>query len=742
MYNKSNQPTTSIQRAHSKHPFNVYLTAGEYLKAIGTQDGYFPDFGHHIANEMGGVWLHPIKLLDGFWLRVTDLDRNISVWSKADEYVSYPWGNTFHYDHGLGHIPVSIQRTQFAPESEKGLITHYDIHNYAQSPTRLKLELVVRTDLRPVWFSDEIGIHDGARDIVEARTNRLMQAKDCDHDWYTMIGTDLPGESYEIGEQLFGPEFTSGNGCGMKFETTVTLQQNERLSFHLFVAGSYESQQECDQSYNTIVDDHERLLMEKKSAYDAIRNRADLTIEGESTFNDIFAWVKWNNQWLVQKVDGVGRGLTAGSPHYPWWFGCDNSYSLQGVLAIGDHELAKDTMRILLDHSKRHNGNGRIVHEITTMGAVSNPGNTQETAHYICMVWDMYRWTGDKEILQENYEYCMQGMDWLLQEMDHDGDLFPSGYGIIEIAGLNMELIDSAVYTAKAMQSLVQMSLEMGDSEKATFYEQLAERPIEAINTTFWNEEQQLYADAVAPKKDVLSKAEYLVSMAEENGIEGYREYLEQQLDRVQDEDVDQGWLINKNWVISTPMEAGIADRDKGESAIRHMRNTDFIGEYGSYLSGTFQQGTMTISTGVHAVAEAMYGDVDVALDLLRKMNGSFSKVLPGSMSEMSPDYGCVVQAWTVYALMVPTIVHFIGVQPEAHRRKVTIAPKIPTDWHGKSIQLDRLRIGDEWLDILLKVEKGQLAMSVKNESELDIHIVWNGNMHQSSNAVIEITMN
>lgn len=730
-----------MQRLSSKHPFNVYLTAGEYIKAIGTQDGYFPDFGHHVANEMGGVWLHPIKLLDGFWLRVTDLDRNISVWSKADEYVTQPWGNIFHYDHGLSHIPVSIQRNQFAPELEQGLITHYNIHNYSSKIIRLKLELVVRADLRPVWFSDEVGTIDGARDLVEARSTRLMHAKDCDHDWHVMVGTDLPGESYEIGEQLFGPEFTSGNGCGMKFETTVTLQKDERLSFHLFVAGSYESLQHCEQSYNTIVQDHERLLIEKKSKYEAIRKRVELSIEGESSFNDIFAWVKWNNQWLVQKVDGVGRGLTAGSPHYPWWFGCDNSYSLQGVLAIGDHELAKDTMRILLDNSKRHNGNGRIIHEITTLGAVSNPGNTQETAHYICMIWDMYRWTGDKVMLQDNFEYCLQGMDWLLNEMDPDGDLFPSGYGIIEIAGLNMELIDSAVYTAKAMQALVQMSLEMGEAEKARHYEQLAERTILGINTIFWNEEQHLYADAVAPKKDILSKVEYLVSLAEQNGIQGYREYLEQQLARVQDENVDQGWLINKNWVISTPMETGIADRDKGESAIRHMRNADFIGPYGSYLSATFQQGTMTISTGVHAVAEAMYGDVDVALDLLQRMNGSFSKVLPGSLNEMSPDYGCAVQAWTVYALMVPTIIHFIGVQPEAHRRKVTIAPNIPTAWHGKSIQLNRVRVGDAWLDIQLKVENGQVDVKVNNESQLDIHIVWNANTYQSTDSDIAIRL-
>ena len=33
---------------------------------VGHQDGSFPELGWHIAGEMGGIWDHPIKLMDGF----------------------------------------------------------------------------------------------------------------------------------------------------------------------------------------------------------------------------------------------------------------------------------------------------------------------------------------------------------------------------------------------------------------------------------------------------------------------------------------------------------------------------------------------------------------------------------------------------------------------------------------------------------------------------------------------------
>lgn len=725
----------------SRHPFNVYLNAGEYIKVNGTQDGYFPDFGHHLTNEMGGVWLHPIKLLDGFWLRVTDLDREISVWSKSDTFENFPWGSRFTYDHGLGHIPVEIQRTQFAPESGKGFIVHYEIHNYADRETRLNLDLLARTDLRPVWFSEEIGVKDGQEDTAQILSPRTVLAKDCDHEWYALVGTDLPGDSVEVSQHLYGPEFTSGNGTGMKFATTVSLAAGERVSFHLFIAGSYFSREDCERTYTNLSASYESLLAEKQALYEQIALRADLEVEGEDRLNEAFKWVKWNNQWLVQNVDGIGRGLTAGSPHYPWWFGCDNTYSLQGVLAIGDQQLVRDTMRLLKQKSQEVNGNGRIVHEITTMGVVANPGNTQETAHFIAFVWEMFRWIGDLELLREYYSDCVQGLHWLLEEMDPDGDLLPSGYGIIEIAGLNMELIDSAVYTVKAVEALMHMSAVLEERENYEQYSALYQRIRRIVEDMYWSEEASLYTDAVAAKKDIVPKVDYMVSLAEKHGISGYREYIEDMLARQTDEEQERGWLLNKNWVIVTPMEAGIADPDRAQRALASMRNDEFIGEYGTYLAGLYKQGMMTISTGAHAVAEATYGNGDAALDLLNRMQRSFSMVLPGSMSEMSPDYGCAVQAWTIYAMAVPIIRHFFGIKPEAYRQHVRLEPVIPAAWEGKQLKLRQVQIGEAVFDVSLRMSAERLIVEIENPAGWNFTIAWNGQTIESSEKRIHLEL-
>ena len=74
---------------HGKTKTGGYITAGDRVYLIGTQDGLFPDIGHHVKGEMGGLWLHPIKLLDGFWAKVTDTSNNNSKWlSDAAEFVN------------------------------------------------------------------------------------------------------------------------------------------------------------------------------------------------------------------------------------------------------------------------------------------------------------------------------------------------------------------------------------------------------------------------------------------------------------------------------------------------------------------------------------------------------------------------------------------------------------------------------------------------------------------------------
>lgn len=121
-------------------------------------------------------------------------------------------------------------------------------------------------------------------------------------------------------------------------------------------------------------------------------------------------------------------------------------------------------------------------------------------------------------------------------------------------------------------------------------------------------------------------------------------------------------------------------------------------------------------------------------------MLGTFSKVLPGSFTEMSPDYGCVVQAWTIYAFAVPMIRHFFGVKPDAYRKRVLIKPSLPKVWRDRSCSLSGLRIGEAELDIRIAPgeQEGEQRITIANKQGWHIMLDWNGKRLESSDHHME----
>jgi hypothetical protein len=106
----------------------------------------------------------------------------------------------------------------------------------------------------------------------------------------------------------------------------------------------------------------------------------------------------------------------------------------------------------------------------------------------------------------------------------------------------------------------------------------------------------------------------------------------------------------------------------------------------------------MTLPTGVMAVAENNYGRPDQALDYIRKLTRSFSYALPGSMYEVSPDFGMITQAWNVFGFAVPIVEQFFGIQPRADLHEITIAPRMPSSW--KEAHIENVEIGDNRISV------------------------------------------
>lgn len=693
-----------------------YLTAGDKAYVIGTQDGLFPDLGGHVQGEMGGIWSHPIKLADGYWVKISEASIPDGVWlMEADEYITYPYGSEFLYKNKLNDLQVS--RFQFVPDQERGVIINFTIHNTSVNVRDIILDFVLKTDISPVWFSKENGIIDYPDQLVWGNNNQLFSARDSSHNWYMAWGTDNPVLSHA--DNVSGPVETRGKGKNGLIRTSIRVAPGKEKIISFAVSGSMTSDADAIVVNHRLLKQKKELTSKKQKSFGDLLEVSRVTLP-DKQLETVYNWVKINTRWLEMDLDGYGRFLGAGAVEYPWLFGCDNSYAIQGVSATGDFALAKSTLMMLKNVSEKVNGNGRIIHEMSTNGFVYNPGNTQETAHFITAVWKTFLWTGDITFLQDVYPYIKKGIHWLTVDMDTNQNLFPEGYGIMEVRGLNAELIDVAVYTQQALEAASNMAKLFNEQSLSNEYATKAAALKEKINTGFWDDDEGIYCDFFGTKEQALSVAEGAIKQLRSDNSNLYEESIRfyetllTHFNQVPD-NTQQGWFTNKNWVINTPMETAIAPVDKSIRSLDIIRNKH-CGEYGPYLSAVEGRRMMTIATGVQAVSEAQYGRMDECLWYMDRIVSTFNRTLPGSINEMMPDYGCPVQAWTIYGIAVPLIMHIFGITPDAYHKTVIISPSLPTSWN--KMKLENQRIGSNHYDIQVNKENGKTTYIVTSQEK------------------------
>jgi glycogen debranching enzyme len=704
-----------------------FVTAGDRVYMVGFQDGSFPDLGWHIDGEMGGIWDHPIKLMDGFTASVSARGNNESFClNKADKFINYPMANEHHFY--WEKEDLTVDRFQFVPDKKEGIIVEYRFINQSKKSKELVFSFTGMTDLRPTWLGERTNMIDGTDSVSYDKKLSVVIAKDKFNPWYLAFGSSLKPQNFSEASGYCQIASRKGLGKDATLSFLLNLKPGEEKSIPFFIAGSYKSKTDLLSTYNVLLNEGKSGLKLKIERYNKINRTSHITIPDKG-IEQMYEWLKYNTDWLIRDVPEIGTGISAGLPDYPWWFGGDAAYSLQGVLAAGDHELVKNSIILLDKISQKSNGNGRIIHEVSTNGSVYNPGLLSETALFITLVKNYYEWTGDNELVKKLFPQIRKGIKWLLDN-DTDGNGYPNGNGLMEIPGLDKEMIDVAAYTQQALASAAELALAMGDKDSAGQYQKSADELKAKINSEWWNSASGSYGDfrgTVAEARPILTGAIIRADTLKKPWVVVDLKEAEKQLEKYP-ADHQIPYVIYRNWVVNTPLETGVADFEKGKTALETAKK--YENPYGVYVTGidrteeadsvilksrkktfSYTGAVMTIPTGVQAVAAAKYGKPEDALRYIKMLQRSFSYALPGSMYEVSPDFGMVVQAWNCYGVDVPLIHYFFGIKPEAFDKTVFVSPNIPTEW--KDAAIENVPIGNNLLSLAVSLKDGYKEYSV-----------------------------
>src|SRR3569833_513621 len=261
------------------------------------------------------------------------------------------------------------------------------------------------------------------------------------------------------------------------------------------VAGSDHGTAAAPAALGTALRDPAGQLARKVAARRAVAGDTVVDLPGYRLLQQSVEWSKQNLADSVLQADGLhlrateegkryppvkgtlakARWIGAGWPDYPWIFGTDGEFTSFAAVAAGRFDAIEDHLRTLRDVSDVVNDKrGKLVHEVVSDGSVyfganDEKGNTDETAKYPSAAALVWRWTGDRSILDDVYGFSVRNMHYVVDKLDADGDGWPEGLGNVERPGMGVEKLDNTVYTVRGLYDLAALARAKGDTATASW---------------------------------------------------------------------------------------------------------------------------------------------------------------------------------------------------------------------------------------------------------------------------------
>jgi len=225
-----------------------YVTAGDRAYLVGVQDGSQVSelsqqpangIGWHITGQMGGVWAHPIKLLQEYQLFL-----NGTPLPAATKFVS-----------GAGYVRLelpatqgmAISETQFAPDGLPVVLVGVQLQNLNTGTTSSELAITAQSEMITSfpWSGTNPtseSVHQQDAVTFDSTTGALQFTQPAHPSWVALVAAALDPQDRSTGFQSLGASALgpagSRNGAAGTLTYRVTLAGHSSTTVWFAVAGS------------------------------------------------------------------------------------------------------------------------------------------------------------------------------------------------------------------------------------------------------------------------------------------------------------------------------------------------------------------------------------------------------------------------------------------------------------------------------------------------------------------------
>jgi GH15 family glucan-1,4-alpha-glucosidase len=663
----------------------------EFLCAVGKRAAIF-------GNESGRAeaWVYPLKLFRNFSVTFRTGEGDFPAESMVRTIIARPESTTLLFSGNT----FQVKETFFVPVDEPGALIRFEVE------TEAPLEIVVawRPDFQLEWPAG-LGATYGSWDAALHAFSLGEESKK----FVGLVGSP----SGVVESEVFDTNYASSTVDTLRLGVTAKGNDTKLV----VMAGSVTGAADAEKAYRRLLDHGAELQRESAKYYaDYLKRTVSVSLPDAQ----LQAAYDWSRVSVVQGLVAnpyLGTGLVAGyrtsgesqRPGFAWFFGRDSLWISFALNSAGDFATTREALTFLMQFQR---ADGKIPHEIAQTASLVDwfknyPygfASADATPLFLIAMDDYVRSSGDAAFAKDHWDNLWRAYQFLQSTYDAG---FPKNFGVGHgwVEGGPLLPVKSELYQSglavEALRSLSELAKWTGkDADGKALGEESAKEKAK-LNEVYWSAEKKSYAFA-----------------------------LDQSGKRVDEQSV----------LATVPMWFGVLEAENSKAMIEQLASRGHATDWGmrivspryaNYSAGGYHYGSVwPLFTGWAAVAEYRYHQPNAALQNLRAnallaLDGS-----PGHTTEvLSGDYyqplvtSSPHQIWSAAMVVSPLLRGMLGLQVDAAKQTITLAPSLPADWSSFAVQ--NVQAGNTKADFHFTRSAEEIVLEVRRTGSGDCEILF-----------------
>jgi len=653
------QPTPALELTRT-------VRTWEFLPVVGTRAGLF-------GNEAGRfeAWVYPLKIFRDFHLTFHVGDRALPAESLARTLTVRPESASILY----AGDSFRVRETLCVPVKEAGAVILLEIET--ESP--LEIEAGFTGDFQLEWPA-ALG---GTFVDWDAKQQAFVFGEEA-RKFAALVGSPSAGAA----RLAYQTNYSSSDENSLRLGVT----QRGKDSKMLVIAASVSGRADAEKTYKHLLGSYADVMRDSADYYrDYLAKTVNLELP-DATLQQAYDWARISTIQGLVNNPYLGSGLVAGyrtsgvsqRPGFAWFFGRDSLWTSFALNTEGDYS----TTRAALDFiSKYQRDDGKIPHEISQSASLvpwfkDYPYayvSADATPLFIIAMNDYATQSGDTAFAREKWDNLWRAYQFLRSTYDAQGFAQNAGVGHGWVEGGPLLPVKNEYYQAglgvEAQRALSSLARLVGKDDVSQQLAAEFEHSKPALDQAFWSPEKKSYAFALSKDNQRVDELSVLATV---------------------------------------PMWFGLPDAAHADDTITPLAGADHQTDWGMRIisqqskfydgSGYHFGAVWPLFTGWASVAEYRYHRAFPAYSNLRANAllatdgalGHFTEVLSGdyyqSFATSSPH-----QIWSAAMVISPILRGMLGLDSNAEKREITLAPHLPADW--TSLAIRNARVGGIGVD-------------------------------------------